>query len=82
MSNTFMVLAQLTARSLPIPEDPGSNTLTDNFLLNDFLLTGCRNGKKNKKEARKSPLKKTSGRFICAFYTLAWVRIPRTPKVR
>ena len=33
-----VVVAQLAARSLPIPEDPGSNPVINNYL----LLTVCR----------------------------------------
>ena len=33
-----MVVAQLAERSLPIPEDPGSNPVFGNFYLNIYLL--------------------------------------------
>ena len=55
-----MVVAQLIARSLPIPEDPGSNPVIGIFYRTYLLLTVCtkNENKKKKKRPGKAHLKK------------------------
>ena len=53
-----VVVAQLMARLLPIPEDPGSNPVIDNFYWTYLLLTVCVNDENKEKEAGKVPLTK------------------------
>ena len=51
-----MVVAQLAERSLPIPEDPGSNPVFGNFYLNIYLLlTVCIKDENKEKEAENGP---------------------------
>ena len=53
-----VVLSQLTARSLPIPEDPGSNPIIGNFI--EQLFTVCRKDENKDKEAHNGPFFKKS----------------------
>ena len=46
-------LSQLTVRSLPIPEDPGSNPFIGKWYCTYLLLTICRKDENEEKEAGK-----------------------------
>ena len=48
-------MAQLTAQTLPIPEDSGSNPGIDNFYITPLLLTVCRKYENKEKEAGNGP---------------------------
>ena len=48
-------MAQWTARSLPIPEDPGSNPIIGNSFRTYLLLTVCRKDENKEKEAGNGP---------------------------
>ena len=51
-------MAQLTAQTLPIPEDSGSNPVINNFYITPLLLTVCRKYENKEKEAGNGPPKK------------------------
>ena len=50
-----VVVAQLIAWLLPIPEDPGSNPVIGIFYRTYLLLTVCRTDENKEKEAGKGP---------------------------
>jgi len=49
-----VVVAQLIAWSLPIPEDPGSNPVIGNFYETYLLLTVCRKDENKEKRPGKA----------------------------
>ena len=50
------VVVQLAERSLPIPEDPGSNPTIGNFYRTYLWLTVCRKDENKRKRGRKWPI--------------------------
>ena len=55
-----VVVTQLTQRSLPVPDDPGSNPLIGNFHLTYLLLIVWRKDENKDKEDVNGPFKKSN----------------------
>ena len=67
-----VVVAQLTAQLLPIPEDPGSNPVIGNFYWTYLLLTVCRKDENKEKETGNCPFKKLCMAIKNCQYCCGW----------